>query len=149
MRGLAVAAVLLLAAGVVTIPNAPSVVAAPAARSPDPARSFAAMIAMCTAEPKGCAPVRPRPRPSRGGARSGDVWSALARCESGGNPQAVSASGTYRGLLQFSLATWRSVGMTGDPIDHTAEEQIAAAQRLQARSGFGQWPRCARRLGLL
>jgi len=29
------------------------------------------------------------------------------------------------------------------------EVQIAAAQRLQARSGWGQWPSCAKRLGLI
>ena len=27
--------------------------------------------------------------------------------------------------------------------------QLQAAKRLQARSGWGQWPSCARRLGLL
>lgn len=95
--------------------------------------------------------ARPRPAPPDAAptpAGGGDVWAALARCESGGNPRAVSASGTYRGAFQFSLATWRSVGMTGDPIDHSYGEQLAAAQRLQARSGFGQWPACSRKLGL-
>lgn len=78
----------------------------------------------------------------------GDPWSALAHCESTGNPRAVSASGKYRGLFQFSMETWRSVGETGDPIDASPEVQLAAAQRLQARSGWGQWPQCASRLGL-
>lgn len=78
----------------------------------------------------------------------GDVWTRLAQCESGGNPRAVSKSGKYRGAFQFSLSTWRSIGMSGDPIDHPYSVQLAAAKRLQARSGWGQWPTCARRLGL-
>lgn len=90
------------------------------------------------------APVPPAPRP----AGTGDIWAALARCESGGNARAVSASGTYRGAFQFSLATWRSVGMVGDPIDHSYGEQLAAAQRLQARSGWSQWPACSRKIGV-
>lgn len=76
------------------------------------------------------------------------VWSRLAQCESTGNPRAVSASGKYRGLYQFSIETWLSVGETGDPIDASPEVQLAAAKRLQARSGWSQWPQCAARLGL-
>lgn len=91
-------------------------------------------------------------RASRAGTRTravtGDVWTALARCESGGNPRAVSSSGTYFGAFQFSLSTWRSLGYSGNPIDHPYETQLAAAHKLQARSGWGQWPVCARKLGL-
>lgn len=89
-----------------------------------------------------------RPRVT-GAVTGGDVWAALARCESGGNPTAHSRSGRYHGAFQFSLATWRSVGMSGDPHTHSYAEQLAAAKRLQARSGWGQWPACARKLGLL
>src|SRR5262249_52657348 len=41
----------------------------------------------------------------------------IAHCETGGtmDPRAVSRGGTYRGLLQFDLGTWRSVGGRGDP----------------------------------
>ncbi|HVF33453.1 MAG TPA: transglycosylase family protein [Acidimicrobiales bacterium] len=89
------------------------------------------------------------PRASRSsGAGRGDVWAALARCESGGNPSARSANGRYTGAFQFSNATWQSLGYGGSAADHPYEVQVAAAQRLQARSGWGQWPRCARRLGL-
>lgn len=89
------------------------------------------------------APPRPRVRPS------GDVWSALAACESGGNPSAHGGGGRYHGAFQFSLATWRSLGYGGDPHEHPYEVQLEAARRLQARSGWGQWPGCARRLGLI
>jgi uncharacterized protein YabE (DUF348 family) len=76
------------------------------------------------------------------------VWAALAKCESGGNPRTNTGNGYY-GLYQFSLRTWQGVGGSGLPSDASAEEQTYRAQILQARSGWGQWPGCARRLGLL
>lgn len=79
---------------------------------------------------------------------SGDVWAALAQCESGGNPKAVSSNGKYYGLYQFSLSTWQSVGGSGKPTDASAQEQTERAQALQARSGWGQWPHCSSKLGL-
>lgn len=79
---------------------------------------------------------------------TGDIWWRLALCESGGNPKAVSASGRYRGAFQFSLETWRSLGMAGDPIQFDYGTQLIAAKRLQVRSGWGQWPSCSRQLGL-
>jgi hypothetical protein len=102
-----------------------------------------------TTRPRRTTTTTSRASRSAGAGRSGDTWSALAACESGGNPTAVSATGKYRGAFQFSLATWYSVGRTGDPISHTYEQQLDAAKDLQARSGWGQWPRCARRLGLI
>jgi hypothetical protein len=66
-------------------------------------------------------------------------WAALARCESGGRPDAVSSTGRYRGLYQFSTSTWASVGGSGDPAAASAEEQTMRAQMLYARSGAGQW----------
>jgi uncharacterized protein YabE (DUF348 family) len=65
-------------------------------------------------------------------------WSALATCESGGNPRAVNPAGYY-GLYQFSLSTWARVGGAGNPIDASPAEQLARAQALYARSGAGQW----------
>jgi hypothetical protein len=85
---------------------------------------------------------------SRSRRPTGDVWARLAECESGGDPHAHSASGRYHGAFQFSLATWQSLGYAGNPADHSYATQLQAAQRLQARAGWGQWPRCARRLGL-
>ena len=80
-------------------------------------------------------------------ADSSGVWTALAQCESGGNPATNTGNGYY-GLYQFSLSTWRSVGGTGLPSDASAEEQTARAQALQARAGWGQWPSCTRAMGL-
>lgn len=76
----------------------------------------------------------------------GDVWEALARCESG-MTNANTGNGYY-GYFQFSASTWHSVGGSGLPTDHGYEEQLSRAQALQARSGWGQWPGCSRRLGL-
>lgn len=67
---------------------------------------------------------------------------AIARCESGGNPRAVSANGTYRGKYQFSTATWAAVGGQGDPAAAPEAEQDRRAAMLYARSGPGQWPVC-------
>jgi uncharacterized protein YabE (DUF348 family) len=66
-------------------------------------------------------------------------WAALAQCESGGRPNAVSASGKYRGMYQFSSSAWASVGGSGDPAAASADEQTMRAQLLYARSGAGQW----------
>lgn len=91
------------------------------------------------------APAPPVPPPVRGG---GDPFDALAQCESGGNPQAVSPSGRYFGAFQFLPSTWRSIGYPGLPTDHSYAVQKEAAQVLQARAGWGQWPGCSRQLGL-
>lgn len=73
-------------------------------------------------------------------------WPALARCESGGNPRAVSPNGRYRGLYQFSRPTWRSVGGAGDPARASSREQTTRAQMLYDRAGHRPWPVCGRRL---
>jgi hypothetical protein len=66
----------------------------------------------------------------------------IAQCESGGNPQAVSADGTYRGKYQFTYQTWRSVGGSGDPAAAPEAEQDRRAAMLYSRSGSGNWPVC-------
>jgi uncharacterized protein YabE (DUF348 family) len=77
---------------------------------------------------------------------SGLNWAALASCESGGNPRAVSPNGLYRGLYQFSRSTWHSVGGSGDPIDASPAEQTKRAEILYSRVGRTAWPNCGRRL---
>lgn len=85
------------------------------------------------------------PAPS---AESGSVWDQIARCESGGN-WAINTGNGYYGGLQFSLGSWRGVGGAGLPNQASREEQIARGKMLQARQGWGAWPACARKLGLL
>lgn len=63
-------------------------------------------------------------------------------CESGHNARAVSASGTYRGSMQFDLRTWREAGGHGDPIFATIYEQRVRAIELAKRVGTGRWPVC-------
>ena len=79
----------------------------------------------------------------------GDALRRIARCESGGNPRAVSADGRYRGKYQFSRATWRAMGGEGDPARASEAEQDLRARRLYRQAGAKPWPACARKLGLL
>jgi Transglycosylase-like domain len=67
---------------------------------------------------------------------------SIAACESGGNPEAVSADGTYRGLYQFDQGTWESVGGHGDPAQASAAEQSYRAALLYSESGSSPWPIC-------
>jgi uncharacterized protein YabE (DUF348 family) len=85
---------------------------------------------------------------SSGGSAPSGVWAALAQCESGGNPSTNTGNGYY-GLYQFSLPTWQAMGGSGLPSEASASEQTMRAQKLQAQSGWGQWPACAAKLGLL
>ncbi len=67
---------------------------------------------------------------------------AIAACESGGDPTAVSADGTYRGKYQFDYATWASVGGSGDPAAAPEAEQDRRAAILYAQQGASPWPIC-------
>ncbi len=68
----------------------------------------------------------------------------IARCESGGNPRAISANGLYRGKYQFLRSTWRSVGGKGDPAKASEAEQDRRAAALYRREGATPWPVCGR-----
>ena len=72
-------------------------------------------------------------------------WSALAACESSGNPQAVS-SGGYMGLYQFDQRTWESVGGSGSPLNASSAEQTLRAEILFSQRGSSPWPVCGSRL---
>ncbi len=67
---------------------------------------------------------------------------SIAACESGGDPTAVSADGTYRGKYQFDYGTWESVGGHGDPAAAPEAEQDYRAALLYSRSGSSPWPVC-------
>lgn len=81
-----------------------------------------------------------------GGGADGLNWSALAQCESGGNPSAVSPNGQYHGLYQFSVSTWNSVGGSGLPSEAPSSEQTMRAKMLYNKAGAGQWPVCGQKL---
>lgn len=94
---------------------------------------------------------KPAPKPIQTAVNTADmgVWDRLALCESGGRWDYNGSSG-YDGGIQFSPATWNAM-QTGYAFAWQAprEVQIAAGQRLVARSGWGQFPACAKKLGLL
>jgi hypothetical protein len=75
-----------------------------------------------------------------------DVWARLRHCESGGRYDINTGNGFY-GAYQFVPSTWRHLGYPGLPHEAPPEMQDEAARRLQARSGWGQWPVCSRRAG--
>jgi hypothetical protein len=77
------------------------------------------------------------------GASSGSTLERIAQCETGGDPTAVSADGRYRGKYQFSRATWRAMGGSGDPAEAPESEQDAMAAKLLAARGTSPWPNCA------
>jgi hypothetical protein len=88
---------------------------------------------------------RREPRQAYGqlpGGVSQSTLDAIAACESGGDPTAVSADGTYRGKYQFDYGTWASVGGHGDPAAAPESEQDYRAALLYAQSGSSPWPIC-------
>jgi len=78
---------------------------------------------------------------------AGGVWYELRMCESGGDYSINTGNGFY-GAYQFALSTWLGLGFSGLPSDAPPAVQDRAAQELQARSGWGQWPACSAKLGL-
>ncbi|AZS72305.1 resuscitation-promoting factor [Streptomyces lydicus] len=74
------------------------------------------------------------------------AWHKLAQCEAGGRPNAVDSSGTYGGLYQFDVATWRALGGRGRPQDAPAREQTYRAKKLYISRGASPWPVCGRKL---
>ncbi len=111
-----------------------------------------------TAKPKATAAPTAKPRPSPTGGTTytrqqviagikagwgGDDAKAIdvADCESSLNPRA--GSGTYLGLWQFHIETWRNYGGTGDPRDHSPQTQTEVAWNVFQDYGWDAWPGCA------
>jgi TolA-binding protein len=123
---------------------------APAAALRAPALRFHQLVQRIShqikAEERAQAEQRQREREERfenlPGGISLETLNAIASCESGGDPTAVSSDGTYRGKYQFDYGTWESVGGTGDPAEATEQEQDYRAALLYARSGSSPWPVC-------
>lgn len=79
---------------------------------------------------------------------SGGIWGRLRMCEAGGLYSANTGNGFY-GAYQFTLSSWRAVGGNGYPHNATPTEQDRRARALKELQGWGAWPACARKLGLL
>lgn len=77
-------------------------------------------------------------------ARLRPTLQAIAACESGHNPRAISASGTYRGLFQFNGSTWAAAGGSGDPAQASVREQYLRAAVTYSQRGARPWPVCGR-----
>lgn len=84
-----------------------------------------------------------------------DVWTVLADCETGdgevGAPYYVTwdSNGDFEGGFQFLNSTWRSLKASAG-YEHAyqapPEIQLQAAEELQIRGGWGQWPSCTERM---
>ncbi len=83
-----------------------------------------------------------RARDSTAAGSTSATLERIAQCESGGDPTAVSADGRYRGKYQFSRATWRAMGGSGDPAKAPEAEQDRLAAALLAERGTAPWPVC-------
>src|SRR5262249_58918503 len=70
------------------------------------------------------------------------VLAKIAQCESGGSPTIT--NGPYRGKYQFTRATSRRYGGTGDPAKADEATQDAIAAKLYAAEGAAPWPGCGR-----
>lgn len=77
----------------------------------------------------------------------------LAKCEAGGNPAAVSKSGSFRGLYQFNKSTWNGVAkrilpkyVGVSPDKAPREVQDAMAQKLFSERGRAPWPVCGKKI---
>lgn len=73
---------------------------------------------------------------------------ALRSCEAGGQYSIATGNGFY-GAYQFDLGTWRSLGLSGYPHQASPQVQDAAAAALMRSRGWGPWPSCSARLGLV
>ncbi|MFJ9472310.1 transglycosylase family protein [Streptomyces caniferus] len=78
-------------------------------------------------------------------------WGCLADCESSGDWH-INTGNTFYGGLQFWQPTWEAFG--GLDFAERADlasrgEQIKIAKRVQAAQGWGAWPECAQRYGLI
>ena len=87
-----------------------------------------------------------------------DIYDRLAACESAGdldtsdglriNPRAYNPSGPFYGAFQFLMSTWRNIGGTGDPRDHSyAEQKDRVIAGIPRSSWHSQFPHCSRAIG--
>lgn len=76
-----------------------------------------------------------------------DAFAKLRKCESG-NRYDLNTGNGYYGAYQFAAKTWQRLGYSGFPHEAEPAVQDEAARKLQAKSGWGQWPACTRKIGL-
>jgi Transglycosylase-like domain len=106
-----------------------------------------AAAAQAAAAASAAAAAAATPPVAAGSGELGGVWLELRDCESD-DDYSIDTGNGYYGAYQFALSTWLGLGYTGLPSDAAPAVQDQAAVRLQARSGWGQWPACSAKLGL-
>lgn len=77
-------------------------------------------------------------------------WVAIASCESGVSWTYNGSSG-FDGAVQFHPGTWSANRLRGYPAfayQASPFQQLVVAEIVLARSGWGQWPSCSRKVGL-
>jgi peptidoglycan hydrolase-like protein with peptidoglycan-binding domain len=84
----------------------------------------------------------PAPAPAAPPQDAATALAKIAQCESGGDPTIVSPDRRYRGKYQFTRATWRALGGTGDPAKADEATQDELAGKLYAQRGTVPWPAC-------
>jgi peptidoglycan hydrolase-like protein with peptidoglycan-binding domain len=104
-----------------------------------------AALGVTTAHAASTSSSTPSTTPDAGNASS--LLEAIALCESGGDPTAVSDDGVYRGKYQFTRSTWKTMGGTGDPAQAPEATQDALAAKLLAAEGTKPWPVCGKAVG--
>lgn len=76
-----------------------------------------------------------------------ESWRNLAMCESSLNPEAMSPTGKFKGLFQFSQTSWEFVGGRGEPHEASVSRQYMRAKELQEIQGWNAWPECSKKRG--
>jgi hypothetical protein len=128
---------------IVVSPPAPAPLPAPAPVE-QPAPAPAPTTTVPAPAPKPAPAPAPAPAPTT---TSSGVWYELRMCESN-DDYSIDTGNGYYGAYQFSLATWYGLGFSGLPSAASPAVQDQAAQMLEERSGWGQWPACSAELGL-
>jgi hypothetical protein len=91
-----------------------------------------------------------KPGTAVGPIHDGEIWDAIAGCESHQNWGDNTGNGYYGGI-QFDLNTWARQGglrFAPRPDLATREEQITVGEVTRARQGWGAWPACTAHLGI-
>lgn len=78
---------------------------------------------------------------------TGDSWSRLRQCESGGN-YATNTGNGYYGAYQYDLRTWNNYGGYSRPDLAPPAVQDDKARETQTQRGWSPWPSCSATLGL-
>jgi cell division septation protein DedD len=125
----------------------PAAAVIPTTTAPTGPPTTAAPTTTTAPPPTTTAPPTTTTAPSASYVSAAGDFAALRECESGNNYSENSGNGYY-GAYQFSEQTWQGLGYSGLPSDAAPSVQDQAAEQLQARSGWGQWPACSAELGL-